>query len=255
MSTFKTSSPDDVLAPPVDEHTAVTTHRAMVNRIAATLARRAGPVAEIDDLVAAGLLGVVRAARTFDPGLGVPFELFVARHARWAMLTELRGSHPLRRGVSDRRRQLQKAEERLVHRLHHAPTAADLAAELDTPESVVARWQAEIAAAERHPSAARLAPRPRSSGVAGQEPEEEVVDGEPLPDEVVLDLELLAALHRAIEDLPPRLALIVRATYFEGRRLAEVALELGVTESRISQLRTEAVTHLRHQMQRLEHQE
>jgi DNA-directed RNA polymerase specialized sigma subunit len=70
----------------VDEHAAVRDHRGLVVRIAATLARRVGPAAETEDLVAAGLLGVVRAARTYDPALGVRFELFAARHARWSML-------------------------------------------------------------------------------------------------------------------------------------------------------------------------
>jgi RNA polymerase sigma factor for flagellar operon FliA len=155
----------------------------------------------------------------------------------------------MRRGVSDRRRQLQRAEERVVHRLHHAATAADLAEELDAPESVVARWQAEVAAAERHPAFAGL----RAHVNARPDAEPEIADVRPLPDEVVLDLELLAELHRAIGALPDRLAHVVRATWFEGRRLADVAEELGVTESRVSQLRTEAVVALRHQLQRHEH--
>lgn len=251
MPTFQELRPS-----PVDEHEAVTVHRPIVVRIATSLSRRTGPVAELDDLVAAGLLGVVRAARSYDPSLGVPFELYAARHARWAMLSELRGSHPLRRGVNDRRRQLRNVEERLVHRLHHAPTAAEIAAELDAPESVVARWQAEIAAAERHPAFAgqrghapgatkadgTSAPGPVNDGA------DEPVDGEPSPEDVVLDLELLASLHRAIEALPPRLGAVVRATYLEGRLLADVAAELGVTESRVSQLRTEAVRALRHRL-------
>jgi RNA polymerase sigma factor for flagellar operon FliA len=186
------------------------------------------------------------------------------------MLSELRISHPMRRGVSDRRRQLQRAEERLVHKLHHTPTAAELAVELETPEAVVARWQAEVAAAERHPSfAGRTASRRGAAGTTssargattgtsgggrrGDERADEPPDLGPQPDEIVLDLELLAALHRAIGDLPARLGLIVRATYFEGRRLADVAAELGVTESRISQLRTEAVSALRHRLQLDEH--
>jgi RNA polymerase sigma factor for flagellar operon FliA len=249
-------------APAIDEHEAVTANRSVVRRLALTLLRRTGPAVELDDLIAAGLLGVVRAARSYDPTLGVPFELYVVRHARWSMLTELRQSHPLRRSVSDRRRQLLRAEERLTHRLHHPPTRADLAQELDAAESTVARWQAEIAAAERHPSFAGLAgrravtattgfghrTRPDGSsggGGAAGDGDLEPPDREPLPEDVVVDLELLATLHQAIDELPARLAHVVRATYFEGRLLADVAVELGVTESRVSQLRTDAVKALR----------
>lgn len=224
-----------------DEHEAVQEHRALVVRMARALARRSGPGVEVEDLVAAGLMGVLRAVRCFDASLSVPFVLFAARHARWAMLTELRNTRPIRRTASDRRQQLRRAEETLVHRLHETPTRTDLAAELEASPDLIARWQAEVAAAEAQVHS-------RSDDLA-----DELADVRPLPDDIVLDLELAADLHRAIAELPPRLAGVVRTTYFEGRRLAEVAEELGVTESRVSQLRTEAVLQLRHRLQRPDH--
>lgn len=245
-----------------EEHRVVQENRALVVKMARSLARRSGPGVEAEDLVAAGLMGVLRAVRCFDATLSVPFVLFAARHARWAMLTELRNTRPMRRTASERRRQLRRAEESLVHRLHESPSMIELAAELAASPDVVARWQAEVAAAEaqtyrtaagRHGSNARGGRADGTGALGGSDdvdPLAEVADGHPLPDDVVLDLELAADLHRAIDALPPRLAGVVRETYIEGRRLAEVAEELGVTESRVSQLRSEAVLQLRHRLER-----
>jgi RNA polymerase sigma factor FliA len=243
------------------EHQAVQEHRALVVRMARALARRSGPGVDVEDLVAAGLMGVLRAVRCFDASHSVPFVLFAARHARWAMLTELRNTRPMRRTASERRQQLRRAEERLVHRLHQPPTREDLAKELDATPEAVARWQAEVSLAEARALHATHAGRSAADAStagggghgqgSGHDPDDvaDLPDDHPLPDDIVVDLELAADLHRAIADLPPRLAGVVRTTYFEGRRLADVAQELGVTESRVSQLRTEAVLQLRHRLQ------
>ena len=222
-----------------DEHRLVQEQRPVVTRMARALARRSGAGVEVEDLVAAGLIGVLRAARSYDAAHCVPFLLFAARHARWAMLTELRNTRPMRRSASERRRQLRGAEERLVHRLHGAPTTDELAGELAATPATVARWQAEVASAEA--AVARIG---RGSDDADTTLDD-VADHGPLPDDIVLELELAAELHRAIALLPPRLESVVRTTFFDGRRLVDVAEELGITESRVSQLRSEAVQRLR----------
>ena len=234
MHTTETTSTTASAPAPIDEQDAVEEHRHLVVRLARATARRSGPGIEVEDLVAVGLIGVLRAARSYDAALNVPFTIYAARHARWAMLTEVRNTRPIRRSANDRRQLLRRAEDRLVQQLHQTPSRQELAEELHASPAAIERWQAEVAAAEGNLHT-------HAVDDAATEP----ADLEPLPEDVVLDLELTADLHHAIDALPPRLAGVVRTTFFEGRRLSDVAEELGVTESRVSQLRTEAVHLLR----------
>lgn len=218
----------------LDADAFVRAHHAAVVHHARAVARHWRGHVEVDDLVGVGLMAVIGAAATYDESKNVPFPVHAGRSARWAMLSEARSSAPLRRTAANRRRSLLAAEEREWQRSQQSPTVDQLAGELGLTPDAVAQWQREARASER----AFL-----------DDADDALASNEGSPEEAVVEQELLACLHAAIAALPDRLRTVVEATFFEDRGLLEVAREMGVTESRVSQLRTEATTLLRHGLQ------
>ena len=194
----------------------------LVHHIVAEVARRVPRHVERDDLLSAAMLGLVQAARAFDPDRGIPFTSFARTRIKGAVLDELRSRDWLTRRS--------RARARIVQGM----TADDLSA------------RAGLAAGERQRVLADLE-RARSLEHAmplGQEAGE-VASADPGPEAQVLDHELIAQLHHAIGALPARLRVVVAEYYFEGRDMQAIAAELGVTRSRVSQLCAEALALLR----------
>lgn len=208
----------------------VRAHHTMVARQARSIARRWRGHVEMEDLVGVGLFAVVTATRNFDATRKVPLPAHTARAARWAMLSEARTSAMVRRGVVDRRRAVLAAEADIEQRRGRAVSTAEVAAEMGVAVELVERWKQQGASIERVPIV---------------DLEAVLSSDERAPDEHVVRQETLDALRIAIAALPPKLRWVVVATYFENRPLLAVAAELGVTESRVSQLRAEAIELLR----------
>src|SRR5687768_4124154 len=102
----------------------------MVKRMAHHLAARLPASVQIDDLLQAGLIGLMDAAGRFDEEQGVQFETFAAQRVRGAMLDELRSSDWLPRGVRKTQRQIDTAMSRLEQRLGRAAQETEIAAEM-----------------------------------------------------------------------------------------------------------------------------
>jgi RNA polymerase sigma factor for flagellar operon FliA len=188
------------------------------------------------DLTSAGLAALAFAARAYEPARGVPFARFASIRIRGALVDELRTNDWASRSVRARARRLEGAVTTLTATLGRTPTDAEVAeslgvdpAELDADRSDVARALVLSLDGFADPDA-----------VGGAVP-----GTDPTPDEQVLGMERLGYLHDAVALLPDRLRLVVGRYFFEERPMAEIAAELGVTESRISQLRAEALTLLR----------
>jgi RNA polymerase sigma factor FliA len=189
-----------------------------------------------DDLTSAGLAALVTAARAFDPRRGIPFGRFAAVRVRGALLDELRQLDWASRTVRQRARRADAAREELTRTLRRTPTPVELAellgvgiSELNTVEDDVQR--AAVLSLQGFVAA-----------------DEMVTDTGAGPEELLLHRERIGYLHDAIEALPERLNRVVVATFLQERPLSEVADELGVSESRVSQLRTEALGLLREGM-------
>lgn len=198
-------------------------------------ARLPGHIA-LDDLTSAGMGALVAAARSFDPDLGVPFARYAARRIRGALLDELRSMDWASRSMRARAREREAHREALAGTLHREPHEHELASAMgasvedlqalrrDLYRSVVLRIDAVSADGE----ADALLPHSTQT-----------------PESLVVDQERRAYLLAAVDALPERLRVVVRGTFFEDRAVRELADELGVTESRVSQLRTEALGLLR----------
>jgi RNA polymerase sigma factor for flagellar operon FliA len=211
-------------------------HLGLVNQAVNELARRVPAHVNRDDLSSAAMLGLAQAARSWDPERGASFERHAATRIRGALLDELRDSDWASRSVRSRARRLQQAGEELTGRLGRTPTREELAAELGTDTETVHKLVGDV-----H----RATVLNYESIVAEGEGDGLLPSGDRAPDHVLVDRERRAYLADAVLALPERLRAVVIGYFYEERPMLEIAAELGVTESRVSQLRAEALILLR----------
>jgi RNA polymerase sigma factor for flagellar operon FliA len=188
-----------------------------------------------DDLASAGYAALVTAAQAFDAGRGIPFGRFAAVRVRGALLDELRSMDWASRSVRARARRADVARQELTAQLGRTPSPAELAELLGVGVSELATVDDDVQ------RAAVLSLQGFTAGAA----EDMVTEDSMNPEETLLHRERIGYLHDAVAVLPERLRFVVEASYLQERPLAEVAAELGVTESRVSQLRTEALALLK----------
>ena len=188
-----------------------------------------------DDLASAGYAALVTAAQAFDAGRGIPFGRFAAVRVRGALLDELRSMDWASRSVRARARRADVARQELTAQLGRTPSPAELAGLLGVGVSELATVDDDVQ------RAAVLSLQGFTAGAA----EDMVTEDSMNPEETLLHRERIGYLHDAVAVLPERLRFVVEASYLQERPLAEVAAELGVTESRVSQLRTEALALLK----------
>jgi RNA polymerase sigma factor for flagellar operon FliA len=199
-----------------------------------TLSRVPGHVSH-DDLTSAGMLALVQAAEGFDESRGASFATYASLRVRGALLDELRGLDWASRSVRRRARQVDDARGRISTSLGRPAEDHEVATALGIGTSELAAHRDDVA---------------RASVVSLQSFEERTVDEllpaqTVTPAEVIEQREQVAYLHDAVAQLPQKLKVVVEGYFFGDRPMAEIAAELGVSESRVSQLRAEAVTLLR----------
>jgi len=205
----------------------------LVGYAVSELLHRVPPSVSRDELASAGSLALVMAARAYDPTTGVPFARYASLRIRGALLDELRSMDWASRGARQRVRELASTSERLTATLGRAPSRDELAGAMGT----------DVAAVDR--AAQETARRVLSIDAADPAITDMVRDDAPNPEEALLTAERLHWLRAAVHTLPERLRVVVEGIFLQGRSVAELADELGVTQSRISQLRTEALGLLR----------
>src|SRR4051794_17256531 len=212
----------------------VRAHLPLVGHLVRELLGRVPAHVSRDDLVSAGMAALAGAAKSFDAGRGTPFSAFATARVRGALLDELRGLDWASRSVRSRARRVDTAQQELTATLGRTPTQLELAEALgvavDELKSVDEDVQrAMVLSLQGFAAGADDLVRERSAG----------------PEDLLLHRERIGYLHDAIESLPPRLRVVVEGYFFQERPMAEIAAELGVTESRVSQLRAEALELLR----------
>jgi RNA polymerase sigma factor for flagellar operon FliA len=225
-------------APPAAERRGediVKAHMALVGHLVREMLARVPAHVNRDDLMSAGYAALVAAARGFDASRGVPFPRFAATRIRGALLDELRGLDWASRSVRQRARRADGARQELMAELGRTPTATEVAAKLDCSVE-------DITAADDDVQRAVVF---SLQGFATASAEDMVTEPSAGPEELLLRRERLGYLRHAIEALPERLHRVVTGYFFEERPMAQIAVELGVTESRVSQLRAEALVLLR----------
>lgn len=211
----------------------VTDNLALVGYHVSEVLARVPATVHRDDLTSAGQLALVLASRSYDPSTGVPFPRYAALRIRGALIDELRSMDWASRGARHRARELSATSDRLTSQLGRQPSRTELAAALGTDAAGVeqARADAERRVLSIEASATPIADQVRDDGLG--------------PEAALLLGEQLHYLRAAVDTLPERLRAVVEGLFLEDRSVAELADELGVTQSRISQLRTEALGLMR----------
>jgi len=214
----------------------VTSNLPLVGHIVRETMMRVPGHVDRDDLTSAGLVALVKAGQSFDPERGVPFARYAATRIRGAVLDELRAVDWAPRSVRRRARDLDQARARLGATMGRAADDREVAQALGlTLEEVTANAddlsRAQVISIDAQPDQGAVA--------------DSLVSHAPSPEQALEHRERLAYLVEAIQELPERLRAVVEGYFLEERPMAEIAAELGVTESRVSQMRAEALVLLR----------
>jgi RNA polymerase sigma factor for flagellar operon FliA len=194
---------------------------------------------DIGDLVQDGVLGLIDAAHRFDEGRGIKFETFAERRVRGAMIDALRrDAWP--RGVRRQRRELEAAREALRRELGHEPSLADLAARVGSDEKRLGRTIVRINTIES------TSPLANGDNIDEGALPPALVPSEPdAPDAAYEKLEARERVRAAIQSLPWRERKVIGLYYYGEVTMKEIGAEIGVNESRVSQLHARAIRRLR----------
>lgn len=194
---------------------------------------------DIGDLVQDGVIGLIDAANRFDEERGIKFETFAERRVRGAMIDALR-KDAWPRGVRRQRRELEAAREALRRELGYEPSLADLAARVGSDEKRLSRTIVRINTIES------------TSPLASVEHGDEVnlpaalLPAEPeRPDVAYERTEVQDRVRAAIRSLPWREQKVIGLYYYGEVTMKQIGREIGVNESRVSQLHGRAIRRLR----------
>jgi RNA polymerase sigma factor for flagellar operon FliA len=207
----------------------------LARRVAATMPHSI----DIGDLVQDGVIGLIDAAHRFDEARGIKFETFAERRIRGAMIDALR-KDAWPRGVRRQRRELEAAREALRRELGCEPSLADLAAKMGSDEKKLSRTIVRINAIEATSPLANADHHDESTmpvALVPSEPES--------PDNAYERQETQDRVRAAIASLPAREQKVIGLYYYGEATMKQIGAEIGVNESRVSQLHARAIRRLR----------
>lgn len=220
------------------ESALVTQHLELVKRIAWHLAARLPASVDIDDLIQAGVIGLIEAARHYSGDRGASFETYAGIRIRGAMVDELRRGDWAPRSVHRRMRDVSAAiraiEQETGHEARDAQIAEKLGASLSEYHEIV-RDAVQCQVLSMH----------GASHDDEDDRDYEAVDPAATPADVVEHADFMRALTQAISELPEREKLLMAMYYDEELNLREIGQVLDVTESRVCQLHGQALLRLR----------
>lgn len=211
----------------------------LVKRIAYHLMTRLPASVEVDDLIQAGLLGLLDAVDRYDDSHGANFETYASQRIRGAMLDELREADWASRNVRRAGRQIEEAMHILEQRLGRPPSEQEIADELKV--DITAYYELLNSA-----RGARLVYYEDLYDAEGEEFLERFADEDtPSPFEILAGQRFKGALARAVVALPEREKLLMGMYYEQDMNFKEIGAVMGVSESRVCQIHAQAVTRLR----------
>jgi RNA polymerase sigma factor for flagellar operon FliA len=194
---------------------------------------------ELNDLIQVGMIGLNDALSRFDANQGVQFETFATQRIRGAMLDELRGGDWMSRGDRRHQRAIEAAVHKLEQRLQRAPSESEIADEMGM---MLADYQ-ELLGKVR---GTQLFYLEDLSGDDGDDfLDRHVADEAANPLAMLQDQRMREALVDAIGKLPEREQHVMSMYYEHDMNLKEIAVVLGVTESRVCQLHSQSIARLR----------
>ena len=213
----------------------------LVKRIAYHLMARLPANVQFEDLVQNGMLGLLDALDRFEEGFGAQFETYATQRVRGAMLDGLRENDWLPRNLRRELRRIEGAISALEHTHGRAPSERELA---DTLGMSLADYQKTLQDARGH----QLVYFDDFAGEGDEDfLERHFTDNNADPSNILEEKNVKALLVKAIERLPEREKLMMALYYEQELNLREIGEVMGVTESRVCQLHTQAIARLRSQ--------
>lgn len=217
----------------------------LVRRIAHYMMAKLPASVQLDDIVQAGMIGLLDAINRYQGSLGAQFETYASQRIRGAILDELRQADWLPRSVRKNMRRIDAVISSLEQRLGRAPTEPELAQEMDIS---LGEYQTML-------QDARGSQLIYFDDLKGSDSDNYLdnhsADADSNPLEMLIDETQRKLLIKAIADLPPREKMVMGMHYEQELNLREIGAVLGVSESRVCQLHTQAVARLRTKMKKL----
>lgn len=215
----------------------VNQHSALVKRAAHHLLMRLPASVQLDDLVQAGMLGLLEAAQRFDASKGASFATFADRRVRGAMLDEIRKNAWTPRSLHRKAREVAAAIREVENASGGEAREQDVVACLGMSSD---EYHQVVSTLHTH----RLVSI-EELGTDNEDGSNFLVSSLPKPEELAEQQHLMELLAKAIDALPERESLVLSLYYDEHLNLKEIGAVLGVSESRVSQLHSQALGRLK----------
>lgn len=225
--------------------TIIVQHLPLVRYLVARFVAQIPAHIDPQDLTSAAIIGLIHAADRFDPARGVQFKTFAEQHVRGAIIDELRACDPLSRTVREKCKMLEREMHKLEHQLGRNPDDVEMAQAL------------QITVGDYH----QLLDEVHEFSFVSIDDSWDDEDGHPLcladvlgddeskgPQSRAIATQLSEALGTAIESMPEKERLAVTLYYYEELNLKEIGAIMGLTESRICQILSQAMARLKGKM-------
>ncbi len=228
--TGKTTNKDTLL----DQHTV------LVKKLAYQLKSKLPSSVELDDLIQAGMMGLLDAANKYEDSHGAQFETYAAQRIRGAMLDELRSADWLPRSIRKNMREVEAAISQLEQKLGRQPSESEVAKALSLS---LEGYYEKLS----HCSGHQLVYYEdfQENENQGEHFLDRFVKDDDNPMQALLESDFKDALVNAIESLPEREKILMGLYYEQELNLKEIGAIMNVSESRVCQLHTQAVSRLR----------
>ena len=216
----------------------------LVHHVARQLSKSLAVEADFDELVSAGTMGLMTAVKSFDARRGLAFSTFAVPRIRGSILDELRRQDHVPRSVRRKARDISRAREQLMRQLGRMPEDSEMASALGTDVHTLWRWQSEVEGSV-HLSLTATA---GEDGSTVPTRAEFLSNDEESADERLSREDEVALLRDAILRLNDQERTVLSLYYFEELKSADIAEVLGISESRVSQIRSKALGRLRNDL-------
>ena len=228
----------------LDRDAMIRQYQPLVRRLAHHMMAKLPASVEVDDLIQVGLIGLSEALVRYEATQGVQFETFATQRIRGAMLDELRENDWMSRGSRKSQKDIEKALRILEHRLGRSPLESEIAAALGLSLTDYQSLLGKV----RGTQLVYLEDMARGAEEDDSFLDRHVADADADPMSLLRNQRLRESLVKAIKSLPEREQHIMSMYYEQDMNLKEIALVLGVTESRICQLHSQSIARLRAKM-------
>jgi RNA polymerase sigma factor for flagellar operon FliA len=217
----------------------LTRHLGLVHHVAREVSRRI-PSIELGELVSAGALGLMKALDSFDLSRGLAFSTYAVLRIRGAILDDLRSRDSTPRSVRIKRRRIDAVAAALEARLGRTPSPAELAERLGIDLATFWKWRDAVGTYTEGEM-----PPPSPGRKFSRDAENHADPSVTPPTQRLVESEHVAHLRKLIAGLPEQQRRVLALYYYEELNLRQVGEVLQVSESRVSQIRSQALRRLR----------